>query len=319
MNETSWSNRPAEVRGVPARSAKVSTTSSSAASAQTAAADAAYRVACTRRWVVARSGARNAASPSSPTVAAAARVLTLDTSGTPQRTSTPGSASSRGDVAPVIRAATNAPSRPGGHREPEGAREAGCALDRRALGGGHAHQRRYCGRMSLHPPAPSDLNGLVDAWAQTVQSVIDLGRTMRPDDARAAHRLPGLDGARPDRARRERRGDGRRRAGARGRREPAPARAALVRRADGALRRVPPRARARGGARRARGAPRRAPRRLPRRHRVGRARGPLAVRAGARGRPARHPHLRRVDARAGRARGPGAARAASTPAPRRTR
>ena len=35
VNETSWSNRPALVSGVPARSAKVSTTSSSAATAHT--------------------------------------------------------------------------------------------------------------------------------------------------------------------------------------------------------------------------------------------------------------------------------------------
>jgi len=45
--------------------------------------------------------------------------------------------------------------------------------------------------MSLHPPAPSDLNGLVDAYAQTVQSVIDLGRTMRPDDATRPTDCPG--------------------------------------------------------------------------------------------------------------------------------
>ena len=45
--------------------------------------------------------------------------------------------------------------------------------------------------MSLHPPAPSDLNGLVDAWAQTVQNVIDLGRTMRPHDAERPTDCPG--------------------------------------------------------------------------------------------------------------------------------
>jgi uncharacterized protein (TIGR03083 family) len=45
--------------------------------------------------------------------------------------------------------------------------------------------------MSLHPPAPSDLNGLVDAWAQTVQNVIDLGRTMRPHDAERLTDCPG--------------------------------------------------------------------------------------------------------------------------------
>jgi len=45
--------------------------------------------------------------------------------------------------------------------------------------------------MSLHPPAPSDLNGLVDAWAQSMQSLIDLGRTMRPDDAARPTDCPG--------------------------------------------------------------------------------------------------------------------------------
>jgi uncharacterized protein (TIGR03083 family) len=45
--------------------------------------------------------------------------------------------------------------------------------------------------MSLHPPAPTDLDGLVDAWAQTVQNVIDLGRTMRADDATRPTDCPG--------------------------------------------------------------------------------------------------------------------------------
>ena len=45
--------------------------------------------------------------------------------------------------------------------------------------------------MSLHPPAPSDLGELVDAYAQTVQNVIDLGRTMRPDDAARPTDCPG--------------------------------------------------------------------------------------------------------------------------------
>ena len=45
--------------------------------------------------------------------------------------------------------------------------------------------------MSLHPPAPSDLGELVDAYAQTVQNLIDLGRTMRPDDAARPTDCPG--------------------------------------------------------------------------------------------------------------------------------
>ena len=45
--------------------------------------------------------------------------------------------------------------------------------------------------MSLHPPAPSDLGELVEAYAQTVQNVIDLGRTMRPDDAARPTDCPG--------------------------------------------------------------------------------------------------------------------------------
>jgi len=45
--------------------------------------------------------------------------------------------------------------------------------------------------MSLHPPAPSDLGELVEAYAQTVQHVIDLGRTMRPADASRPTDCPG--------------------------------------------------------------------------------------------------------------------------------
>ena len=45
--------------------------------------------------------------------------------------------------------------------------------------------------MSLHPPAPSDLGELVEAYAQTVQSIIDLGRTMRPGDAGRPTDCPG--------------------------------------------------------------------------------------------------------------------------------
>ena len=45
--------------------------------------------------------------------------------------------------------------------------------------------------MSLHPPAPSDLGELVEAYAQTVQHLIDLGRTMRPDDANRPTDCPG--------------------------------------------------------------------------------------------------------------------------------
>ncbi len=45
--------------------------------------------------------------------------------------------------------------------------------------------------MSLHPPAPSDLGELVEAYAQTVQHVIDLGRTMRPADATRPTDCPG--------------------------------------------------------------------------------------------------------------------------------
>jgi uncharacterized protein (TIGR03083 family) len=45
--------------------------------------------------------------------------------------------------------------------------------------------------MPLHPPAPADLGELVDAYAQSVQSIIDLGRTMRPDDAGRPTDCPG--------------------------------------------------------------------------------------------------------------------------------
>ena len=145
----------------------------------------------TRRAVLVRSGARNAASPSRPTVALAARVLTAETSGTPQRTSGPASARSSGVVAPVSAAATTAARSPAATIEPERSGQPRRGRDRRALGGGHVLQRRYCGRMSLHPPAPSDLGALVDAYAQTVQHIIDIGRTMRPGDEERPTDCPG--------------------------------------------------------------------------------------------------------------------------------
>jgi uncharacterized protein (TIGR03083 family) len=45
--------------------------------------------------------------------------------------------------------------------------------------------------MPLHPPAPTEFPEVVDAWAQTVRNVIDLGRTLRPDDAERATDCPG--------------------------------------------------------------------------------------------------------------------------------
>ena len=45
--------------------------------------------------------------------------------------------------------------------------------------------------MPVHPPAPSELGELVDAYAQTVQCVIDLGRTSRPGDADLPTDCPG--------------------------------------------------------------------------------------------------------------------------------
>jgi uncharacterized protein (TIGR03083 family) len=45
--------------------------------------------------------------------------------------------------------------------------------------------------MPVHPPAPSDLGELVDAYAQSVQSVIDLGRTTRAGDADLPTDCPG--------------------------------------------------------------------------------------------------------------------------------
>lgn len=45
--------------------------------------------------------------------------------------------------------------------------------------------------MSVHPPAPSDLGALVDAYAQTVRNVIDLGRTTRPGDGSLPTDCPG--------------------------------------------------------------------------------------------------------------------------------
>jgi uncharacterized protein (TIGR03083 family) len=45
--------------------------------------------------------------------------------------------------------------------------------------------------MTLHPPAPSDLGELVEAYAHTVRSVIDLGRTTRPGDESLPTDCPG--------------------------------------------------------------------------------------------------------------------------------
>lgn len=45
--------------------------------------------------------------------------------------------------------------------------------------------------MTVHPPAPTDPAGLVDAWARTVRNVIDLGRTTRPGDADLPTDCPG--------------------------------------------------------------------------------------------------------------------------------
>ncbi|HEX6916820.1 MAG TPA: maleylpyruvate isomerase family mycothiol-dependent enzyme [Phycicoccus sp.] len=45
--------------------------------------------------------------------------------------------------------------------------------------------------MPLHPPAPTEFPEVVDAWAQTVRSVVDLGRTLRPGDAERPTDCPG--------------------------------------------------------------------------------------------------------------------------------
>lgn len=45
--------------------------------------------------------------------------------------------------------------------------------------------------MPLHPPAPTEFPEVVDAWAQTVRTVIDLGQTLRPDDADKSTDCPG--------------------------------------------------------------------------------------------------------------------------------
>ena len=52
--------------------------------------------------------------------------------------------------------------------------------------------------MSLHPAAPEDLAGLVTAYQQTTQAVVDLGRTCSRRRLRPPDRLPGLDGQGPD-------------------------------------------------------------------------------------------------------------------------
>jgi uncharacterized protein (TIGR03083 family) len=45
--------------------------------------------------------------------------------------------------------------------------------------------------MPLHPPAPTEFPEVVDAWAQTLRNVVDLGRTLRPDDADRPTDCPG--------------------------------------------------------------------------------------------------------------------------------
>ncbi|WP_377638878.1 maleylpyruvate isomerase family mycothiol-dependent enzyme [Oryzobacter terrae] len=45
--------------------------------------------------------------------------------------------------------------------------------------------------MPVHPPAPTDPAGLVDAWSRAVRNVIDLGRTTRPGDADLPTDCPG--------------------------------------------------------------------------------------------------------------------------------
>lgn len=45
--------------------------------------------------------------------------------------------------------------------------------------------------MPLHPPAPTGFPETVAAWARTVQAVVDLGRTMRPEHAGLATDCPG--------------------------------------------------------------------------------------------------------------------------------
>lgn len=45
--------------------------------------------------------------------------------------------------------------------------------------------------MPLHPVPPDDLAGMVDAWAQTVQAIVDLGSTCTDDDFARATACPG--------------------------------------------------------------------------------------------------------------------------------
>lgn len=45
--------------------------------------------------------------------------------------------------------------------------------------------------MTLHPAAPEDLTGLVDAFAHTAQAVVDLGRSCREEDFDKATPCPG--------------------------------------------------------------------------------------------------------------------------------
>lgn len=45
--------------------------------------------------------------------------------------------------------------------------------------------------MPMHPPAPSDLQGLIEAWRQTIDAVIDLGIGLRAEDFDRETTRPG--------------------------------------------------------------------------------------------------------------------------------
>ena len=104
-----WAPKEGSSSLVPEASAKDRTSPTSPATTHTTAAPEAQRVAVTRRFVAVVSGMIVAASTSRPTVIAAATSWTARTTGSPQRTSVPGSGS------PGTGAAMTPVSSPAGH------------------------------------------------------------------------------------------------------------------------------------------------------------------------------------------------------------
>src|SRR5690606_15369712 len=56
---------------------------------------------------------------------------------------------------------------------------------------GHTSMLGRLATMPIHPAPPEDLPGMVEAFGQTVQAVIDLGHSCRPEDFALPTACPG--------------------------------------------------------------------------------------------------------------------------------